>query len=299
MNQSINEIVLQKFISYFKNQVGLKKENKMELESSNINIVGTVNPLPESCLKDTKLYDLKYLNPVFSIEGHVISKKYKELKFHFLTCPVNLEYVDYRILKDNTYEVLGTNIHRVSDYDTYDEFVKDLNYEENGHFDSNKESVTIATKKGNTENYEAYALNVDKCNWCQGTYEMDDEDFEERLSNDINTFIQHNSADESIKKYLDEDYERYQKELLEHGYSKEDCLSFSRDNLKQYLLEEFYLDFEEGMDNTDYTLEELKDENGDALEFVGSIGHQFDIFGSYYLFYSSKTKLVRLFFQCT
>jgi hypothetical protein len=49
---------------------------------------------------------------------------------------------------------------------------------------------------------------------------------------------------------------------------------------------------------TDYTLPIFKDENGDALQFVCEL-YEGNVFGSYYLFFSPKTRLVRQFFQCT
>jgi len=49
---------------------------------------------------------------------------------------------------------------------------------------------------------------------------------------------------------------------------------------------------------TDYTLSVFKDENGEALEFIGELRCG-EVFGSYYLFYSPGTRLVRQFFQCT
>ncbi|MDR6919740.1 hypothetical protein [Chryseobacterium sp. 2987] len=49
---------------------------------------------------------------------------------------------------------------------------------------------------------------------------------------------------------------------------------------------------------TDYDSPELKDENGDTMEFVAKLYHG-EVFGSYYLYFSPKTRLVRQFFQCT
>jgi hypothetical protein len=298
MNQSPEELVRQKFDTHFKKKVELKKGKTILLETSTANIVGTVNPLPENCLENTKLYDLKYLNPIFSIEGNVVNNKYKELKFHFLTCPVNLDYVDYRLLEDNRYAVLGTNIHRVSDYDTYDDFLNALSYDNNEHFDGEPESISVGIKKDNSD-YDAFKLNIEKCNWCQGTYLITEEDSEEKLTSYVEEFIAQNLEDDSVQKYLNEDFEIYQKDLFEDGYSKEECLSFSIENLKAYLFDEFCFDLKKDGDQTDYSLDDLKDENGDPLEFVASISTGFDIFGSYYLYYSPKTKLVRLFFQCT
>jgi hypothetical protein len=57
--------------------------------------------------------------------------------------------------------------------------------------------------------------------------------------------------------------------------------------------EEDYEDY-----TTDYTLPIFKDENGDTLRFVAEL-YAGDVFGSYYLFYSPTTRLVRQFFQCT
>lgn len=299
MNQSPEEQVRQKFERDFKKNVNLKNEKIILLERSDTNIVGTINPLPKTCLKNTKLYDLKYLNPIFSIEGNIINDKYKTLKFHFLTCPVNLDYVDYKILENNRYDILGTNTHRVSDYDTYDNFVNALHHGECGHFDGEKESLTVAIKAVSTNNSDTYKLNTGKCNWCQGTYKIRGEENEEKLKHYIKEFIQKNIEEEFVKKYLNEDYETNQKELFEDGYSREECLSFSIENLEEYLFDEFYFEFEEEGDNTNYSLKDLQDENGGVLEFVASISGGFNIFGTYYLYYSPKTKLVRLFFQCT
>lgn len=49
---------------------------------------------------------------------------------------------------------------------------------------------------------------------------------------------------------------------------------------------------------TDYDLPEFKDENGETMEFVVSL-YSGDFFGSYFLYYSPKTRTVRQFFQCT
>ncbi len=49
---------------------------------------------------------------------------------------------------------------------------------------------------------------------------------------------------------------------------------------------------------TDYDSPELKDENGDTMEFVAKL-YSGEVFGSYYLYFSPKTRLVRQFFQCT
>lgn len=298
MDQTAEEVVRQKFDIYFKKKADLKKEKTILLQASNTDILGTVHPLPENCLNNTKLYDLNYLNPVFSIEGEVINNKYKELKFHFLSCPIDVDYVDYRILENNRYEVLGTNVHRVSDYDTYDDFLNALSYANIGHFDGEKESVSVGIQKEDNDS-PTFQLMIEKCNWCQGTYVRNEEEAEEKLTGFIEEFIQQNLDEESIKKYLDEDYEMYQKELFEDGYSKEECLSFSLNNLKEYLFDEFCFDFIQDGDTTNYSLDDLKDENGDPLEFVASIRNGFNVFGSYYLYYSWKTKLVRLFFQCT
>ncbi|RZJ70736.1 hypothetical protein [Flavobacterium sp.] len=56
-------------------------------------------------------------------------------------------------------------------------------------------------------------------------------------------------------------------------------------------------DFDFGYE-TDYTDPGLQDENGDALEFVAQL-NEGGAFGTYYLFYSPKTRLVRQFFLCT
>lgn len=49
---------------------------------------------------------------------------------------------------------------------------------------------------------------------------------------------------------------------------------------------------------TDFTLPVFKDENDDTLEFVCKL-YAGSVFGTYYLFFSPKTRLVRQFFQCT
>ncbi len=49
---------------------------------------------------------------------------------------------------------------------------------------------------------------------------------------------------------------------------------------------------------TDYKLPIFKDENNDKLHFIAEL-YAGDVFGSYYLFFSPKTRLVRQFFQCT
>lgn len=49
---------------------------------------------------------------------------------------------------------------------------------------------------------------------------------------------------------------------------------------------------------TDYNVQELKDENGDTMEFIANL-YEGVLFGSYYLYFSPKTRLVRQFFQCT
>lgn len=49
---------------------------------------------------------------------------------------------------------------------------------------------------------------------------------------------------------------------------------------------------------TDYDAPELKDENGDTMEFIAELYYG-GVFGSYYLYFSPKTRLVRQFFQCT
>ncbi|MCS4300670.1 hypothetical protein [Chryseobacterium sp. BIGb0232] len=49
---------------------------------------------------------------------------------------------------------------------------------------------------------------------------------------------------------------------------------------------------------TDYDAPELKDENGDTMVFIAQL-YEGILFGSYYLYYSPKTRLVRQFFQCT
>lgn len=49
---------------------------------------------------------------------------------------------------------------------------------------------------------------------------------------------------------------------------------------------------------TDYNVQELKDENGDTMEFIAEL-YEGVLFGSYYLYFSPKTRLVRQFFQCT
>lgn len=49
---------------------------------------------------------------------------------------------------------------------------------------------------------------------------------------------------------------------------------------------------------TDYDLLEFQDENGETMELVAELNSD-DVFGSYYLYFSPKTRLVRQFFQCT
>lgn len=56
--------------------------------------------------------------------------------------------------------------------------------------------------------------------------------------------------------------------------------------------------FSEKDEVTDYNLPQLKDENGDTLEFVAKLNSG-QVFGSCYLYFSPKTRLVRQFFQCT
>ena len=85
------------------------------LYPSDKNVVGLIHPAPKDCLVNTKLCDLGYLYPFFSVEGKAINKKYKGLKFHFLANPTHLNYMDYRLLEDNRYEIVGTNKHKVSD----------------------------------------------------------------------------------------------------------------------------------------------------------------------------------------
>ncbi len=49
---------------------------------------------------------------------------------------------------------------------------------------------------------------------------------------------------------------------------------------------------------TDYSLPIFQDENGDLLKFICEL-YDGGVFGSYYLFFSPKTRLLRQFFQCT
>ncbi|MDR2238278.1 MAG: hypothetical protein LBE92_19305 [Chryseobacterium sp.] len=49
---------------------------------------------------------------------------------------------------------------------------------------------------------------------------------------------------------------------------------------------------------TDYDLPAFKDENDDKMELVAELNSD-DVFGTYYLYFSPKTRLVRQFFQCT
>ncbi len=49
---------------------------------------------------------------------------------------------------------------------------------------------------------------------------------------------------------------------------------------------------------TDYSLDIFKDENGDLMHFIAAL-YDGEIFGSYNIFYSPKTRLVRQFHQST
>lgn len=49
---------------------------------------------------------------------------------------------------------------------------------------------------------------------------------------------------------------------------------------------------------TDLDAPELKDENGETMKFISKL-YAGNVFGTYYLYFSPKTRLVRQFFQCT
>lgn len=245
-----------------------KKRERCVLSASDKEVIATINPTPESCLKETELYDKEYLYPFFSIEGDVINEKYKGLKFHAISCPVFLDYVDYRLLEDNRYQFLGTNEFKAADFPDFSSFLKKLleNYRDNEHFDIDKTPENLSVSKEEhgrfIDHRDFIELETNGVSWCQGTYTFNGKALENHI------------IDNDPNYDPDED---------------EDKMS------------EIFVDLESDYDITDYSLDQFKDENGETLKFIfstfGSYG--FDIFGNYSLYFSPKTRLVRLFFHCT
>ena len=169
--------------------------------------------------------------------------------------------MDYRLLEDNRYEIVGTNKHKVSDFENFDSFLEALNYNNNSDFESSK-PITVSKKKAVEQGLssEKYAITTKGPSWCQFTYRYSGEKF--------TNFLIDNDP-----KYSEARLENLQGRLEYSDY-------------------QYY-------DITNYSLEVFKDENGDTMEFVMNTSSSFDVFGNYYLFYSPNTRLVRLFFQCT
>lgn len=243
-----------------------KKRERCIFSISDKEIVATINPAPEDCLKENELYDNEYLYPFFSVDGEVIKERYKGLKFHAISCPVFLDYVDYRLTEDNLYQFLGTNKLKVSDYQDFSLALEKLldGYQDNEHFDWGKTPENLSVSKeehGRFVNHTDFIeLEVNGASWCQAIYTY----YEEELENHI----------------IDND----------PNYDPDE------DDLSEILVE-----VEDDYDITNYELEVFKDENGDTLEFVFRASDMcgFDIFGDYSVFFSPKTRLVRIFFQCT